>query len=74
VGSFCRDVLRVDGPNVAAQHFTWLVPSIPMNIAMFDRGTEFSQEVLEHHADEGAVPSSGLTEHQRRPLGRRIGD
>jgi TetR/AcrR family transcriptional repressor of mexJK operon len=46
-------LLRVEDPVLAAQHFNWLVLSIPMNIAMFDPEAEFTQDELEHYADEG---------------------
>lgn len=48
-----RGLLRVEDPVLAAQHFNWLVLSIPMNFAMFDPEAEFTQDELEHYADEG---------------------
>lgn len=48
-----RGRLRVEDPMLAAQHFNWLVLSIPLNTAMF-RGNDnaFTQRELEHYADE----------------------
>jgi TetR/AcrR family transcriptional repressor of mexJK operon len=48
-----RGVLRVEDPQRAAEHFNWLVLSTPLNRSMFDPEWEFSQEELEHFADEG---------------------
>jgi TetR/AcrR family transcriptional repressor of mexJK operon len=48
-----RGLLRVEDPLLAAQHFNWLILSIPMNIAMFDGDAEFTRDELEHYADEG---------------------
>jgi TetR/AcrR family transcriptional regulator, mexJK operon transcriptional repressor len=49
-----RGHLRLDDPLLAAQHFNWLVLSIPLNKAMFRRSDEhFSRRELEHYADEG---------------------
>ena len=45
-------VLRVADPRLAAQQFNWLVLSIPINRAMFDPSTRFTQAELNHHADE----------------------
>jgi TetR/AcrR family transcriptional repressor of mexJK operon len=44
--------LRVADPHLAAQQFNWLVLSIPINRAMFDPNTRFTQAELDHHADE----------------------
>jgi hypothetical protein len=46
--------LRVDDPRLAAEHFIWLVLSIPLNRAMLlgdDHG--FSTEELDRYADAG---------------------
>jgi TetR/AcrR family transcriptional regulator, mexJK operon transcriptional repressor len=48
-----RGLLRVDDPSLAAQHFNWLVLSIPLNASMFDTRAKFTRAQLEHHADEG---------------------
>lgn len=49
-----RGRLRVDDPLLAAQHFNWLVLSVPMNKAMFHGSdSQFSTEELERYADEG---------------------
>lgn len=50
-----RGLLRVDDPLLAAQHFNWLVLSIPVNKAMSCPLDEpiFTQSELEHYADEG---------------------
>jgi AcrR family transcriptional regulator len=49
-----RGLLTVDDPLLAAQHFNWLILSIPLNTAMF-RATDnhFSPEELRRYADEG---------------------
>ena len=49
-----RGLLRVDDPLLAAQHFNWLILSIPLNKAMFHGSdTEFTPSELERYADEG---------------------
>jgi TetR/AcrR family transcriptional regulator, mexJK operon transcriptional repressor len=49
-----RGVLRADDPLLAAQHFNWLILSIPLNKAMFlGSGIEFAPGELERYADEG---------------------
>jgi TetR/AcrR family transcriptional regulator, mexJK operon transcriptional repressor len=49
-----RGLLRLDDPLLAAQHFNWLILSIPLNQAMFSGGdTEFEARELERYADEG---------------------
>ena len=48
-----RGVLRVDDPAVAAEHFNWLILSIPMNRLMFLPGETFSRADLERYAEEG---------------------
>jgi TetR/AcrR family transcriptional repressor of mexJK operon len=49
-----RGLLRVEDPQLAAQHFNWLILSIPLNYALFDGGdTEFTPTELERYADEG---------------------
>jgi AcrR family transcriptional regulator len=47
-----RALLRVDEPVLAANHFTWLVVSIPVNKVMFcGDDTRFTQAELDHYAD-----------------------
>jgi TetR/AcrR family transcriptional repressor of mexJK operon len=50
-----RGLLRVDDPQLAAQHFNWLVLAIPLNKAMASPldGPLFSEEELQHFADAG---------------------
>jgi AcrR family transcriptional regulator len=49
-----RGLLRLDDPMLAAQHFNWLVLSIPLNKAMFHPGdTEYTPDELQRYADEG---------------------
>jgi len=48
-----RGLLRVEDPDLAAQHFNWLILSIPMNTAMFDPDAQFTRDELERYADEG---------------------
>jgi len=49
-----RGLLRTDDPLLAAQHFNWLILSIPLNEAMFRRDeTRFRPADLERWADEG---------------------
>ncbi|HEY9376984.1 MAG TPA: TetR/AcrR family transcriptional regulator C-terminal domain-containing protein, partial [Jiangellaceae bacterium] len=49
-----RGLLRVDDALLAAQHFNWLILSIPLNRAMFNGGeTVFAPGELERYADEG---------------------
>jgi AcrR family transcriptional regulator len=48
-----RGLLVVPDPLVAAQHFNWLILSIPLNTAMFRPSEQFSTEELNHWADEG---------------------
>jgi len=46
--------LRIEDPMLAAQHFNWLILSIPLNRAMFRPGAEpFTATELDHYADEG---------------------
>jgi AcrR family transcriptional regulator len=47
-----RGLLRVDDPLLAAQHFNWLVLSIPLNRAMFAPHPPPTTEELDHVADE----------------------
>ncbi|GAA1017902.1 TetR family transcriptional regulator [Acrocarpospora pleiomorpha] len=47
-----RGLLRTPDPLLAAQHFNWLVLSIPLNQLMFSP-EEFTQAQFEHYADEG---------------------
>jgi TetR/AcrR family transcriptional regulator, mexJK operon transcriptional repressor len=46
-----RGLLHVPDPLLAAEHFNWLILSIPMNRAMFS-GVEEPAERLEYYADE----------------------
>ncbi len=46
-----RGLLQVPDPLLAAEHFNWLILSIPMNRAMFS-GVEEPVEKLEYYADE----------------------
>jgi TetR/AcrR family transcriptional repressor of mexJK operon len=49
-----RGLLRVDDPLLAAQHFNWLILSIPLHKAMFyGSDIEFTPRELERLADEG---------------------
>jgi TetR/AcrR family transcriptional regulator, mexJK operon transcriptional repressor len=48
-----RGALRIDDPLLAAQHFNWLILSIPLNNAMFDPKARFTRKELEHFADAG---------------------
>lgn len=49
-----RGLLRMDDPLLAAQHFNWLILSIPLNRAMFHGSdTEFTSGELTRCADEG---------------------
>ena len=49
-----RGRLQAPDPLLAAQHFNWLVLSIPMNQAMFHGSdTEFAPGELDRYADEG---------------------
>ena len=51
-----RGLLTVDDPLLAAQHFLWLVLSIPMNRAMFDKNEDlFTRAELERFADDGVA-------------------
>ena len=48
-----RGLLRVDDPLLAAEHFNWLILSIPLNKAMFCGLDEPpARSELEHYADE----------------------
>ncbi|MGH3734485.1 MAG: TetR/AcrR family transcriptional regulator [Micromonosporaceae bacterium] len=44
--------LRVADPRLAAQHFNWLVLSVPLNQAMFDPDVTFTSRQLHAYADE----------------------
>ncbi|GAA2587480.1 TetR/AcrR family transcriptional regulator [Actinomadura fulvescens] len=47
-----RGLLRADEPLLAANHFTWLVTSIPVNKAMFcGDDVRFPSSELDHYAD-----------------------
>ncbi|MFI6538771.1 TetR/AcrR family transcriptional regulator [Nonomuraea sp. NPDC050547] len=48
-----RGLLRADDPALAAQHFNWLILSIPLNQAMFHTDDHLTPATLEHYADEG---------------------
>ena len=47
-----RGLLALDDPQLAAQHFNWLVLSIPLNQAMFSVDLDFSPAELDRYADE----------------------
>ena len=47
-----RGLLRVDDPTLAAQHFNWLVLSIPINQAMFSVDVDFPPGELDRYADQ----------------------
>ena len=47
-----RGHLELDDPQLAAQHFNWLVLSIPLNQAMFSVDLDFSPAELDRYADE----------------------
>jgi TetR/AcrR family transcriptional regulator, mexJK operon transcriptional repressor len=47
-----RGLLELDDPQLAAQHFNWLVLSIPLNQAMFSVDLDFSPAELDRYADE----------------------
>jgi TetR/AcrR family transcriptional repressor of mexJK operon len=46
-------LLRVEDPALAAQHFNWLILSIPLNASMFDPEVKFTHAELDRYADEG---------------------
>ncbi|WP_084477823.1 TetR/AcrR family transcriptional regulator [Nocardia jejuensis] len=49
-----RGLLRVTEPELAANHFTWLVVSVPVNKVMFcGDDTRFSDAELDHYAEAG---------------------
>jgi TetR/AcrR family transcriptional repressor of mexJK operon len=48
-----RGVVRIKDPQLAAEHFNWLVLSTPLNRSMFEPEARFSQQELERFADEG---------------------
>ncbi|MFC9893218.1 TetR/AcrR family transcriptional regulator [Nocardia sp. NPDC127579] len=51
-----RGLLRTTEPELAANHFTWLVVSIPVNKVMFcGDETRFAPEELDHFADTGVA-------------------
>jgi TetR/AcrR family transcriptional regulator, mexJK operon transcriptional repressor len=47
-----RGLLRLDDALLTAQHFNWLVLSIPLNQAMFSVDLDFSPAELDRYADE----------------------
>ena len=47
-----RGLLRADDPTLAAQHFNWLVLSIPINQAMFSVDVDFPPDELDRYADQ----------------------
>jgi TetR/AcrR family transcriptional regulator, mexJK operon transcriptional repressor len=47
-----RGLLRLDDAQLAAQHFNWLVLSIPLNEAMFDPAIGFGAAALDRYADD----------------------
>ena len=49
-----RGLLRMEDPLLAAQHFNWLILSVPLNKAMFSgTSADFTPGELERYADEG---------------------
>ncbi|MFC4123653.1 TetR/AcrR family transcriptional regulator [Nocardia rhizosphaerae] len=49
-----RGLLRTGEPELAANHFTWLVVSVPVNKVMFcGDDTTFTDAELDHYADAG---------------------
>jgi len=49
-----RGLLRLDDPLIAANHFNWLILSIPLNQVMLCGDDErFTAAELEHFADTG---------------------
>ncbi len=49
-----RGLLRFDDPRLAAQHFNWLIMSIPLNSAMFEgHDKALPRATLRRHADQG---------------------
>lgn len=49
-----RGLLRVSDPMLAAEHFNWLVLSVPLNLAMFDANAPIDTEKFNYFADEAA--------------------
>lgn len=47
-----KGLLRVDDADLAAQHFNWLILSIPLNRAMFSVEADFTDAELRRYADE----------------------
>jgi TetR/AcrR family transcriptional repressor of mexJK operon len=47
-----KGLLRIDDAELAAQHFNWLILSVPLNLAMFSVDVEFSDAELKRFADE----------------------
>jgi TetR/AcrR family transcriptional regulator, mexJK operon transcriptional repressor len=47
-----RGLLRLDDAQLTAQHFNWLVLSIPLNQAMFSVDLDFRPAELDRYADE----------------------
>jgi TetR/AcrR family transcriptional regulator, mexJK operon transcriptional repressor len=47
-----KGLLRADDADLAAQHFNWLVLSIPLNRAMFSVEVEFTEAELDRYADQ----------------------
>jgi TetR/AcrR family transcriptional repressor of mexJK operon len=47
-----RGLLLLDDAGLAAQHFNWLVLSIPLNQAMFSVDLDFTPAELDRYADE----------------------
>ena len=47
-----KGLLQLDDADLAAQHFNWLVLSIPLNRAMFGVEEEFTAAELRRYADE----------------------
>jgi TetR/AcrR family transcriptional repressor of mexJK operon len=69
-----RGRLEVDDAELAAEHFNWLVLSIPLNRAMFRTEVDFSASELERYAEKAVrvflaaygQPEAGAEVHQAR--------
>lgn len=47
-----RGLLKMDDPMLAAEHFNWLVLSVPLNQAMFDANAPIEPDKLDYLADQ----------------------
>lgn len=66
-----RGLLRVADPALAAEHFNWLIVSIPLNQAMFHGADlELTSAQLKRYADEAVrvfLAAYAPDAHHRRP-------